>query len=129
MADDLKKNGCVEKKSLILEPQKIKEEFYMDWIRGLWDADGGISYIKKSNRWQSCLTSTKNVCNFFIEQLDINTKPFLEHRCSNTYRVQFNGRLNVLDKMNKIYKNDSAIIYLDRKYKLYKELLKTTLQQ
>lgn len=129
IADDLKNNGCVEKKSLILEPPKIKEELYMDWIRGLWDADGGLSYIKKSNRWQSYLTSTKSVCNFFIEQLNINTKPFLEHRCSNTYRVHFNGRLNVLDKMNKIYKNDSATIYLDRKYKLYKELLKTTLQQ
>ena len=129
IAEDLKKHGCVERKSLILEPPKIKEEFYYDWIRGLWDADGGISYLIKSNRWQSYLTSTKPVCDFFIKQLNINTKPFLEHRCNNTYRVHFNGRLNVLDKMNKIYKNDSAIIYLDRKYELYKKLLETTLQQ
>ena len=129
IAEDLKKHGCVERKSLILEPSKIKEEFYYDWIRGLWDADGGISYLVKSNRWQSYLTATKPICDFFIKQLNLNTKPFLEHRCSNTYRVHFNGRLNVLDKMNKIYRNDSATIYLDRKYELYKKLLETTLQQ
>lgn len=127
-AEDLKKLGCVERKSLVLKPPHIPEEFYFDWLRGLWDADGGVSYVKQSNRWQSYLTSTKEVCDFFIEQLDINTKPFLEHNCENTYRVHFNGRLNVLDKLNKMYRNNTAKIFLERKHDLYEQLL-ATLQQ
>lgn len=128
MSEDLKKLGCVERKSLILKVPNIDEKFYYDWLRGLWDADGGVSYIKRTNRWYSYLTSTKEVCDFFISVLNINTKSFKEHRCENTYRVSFNGRLNVFDKLNKLYRNGKATIYLDKKHVLF-EKLKSTLQQ
>ena len=127
MVEDLKKLGCTERKSLTLDIPKIKPEYYYDWLRGLWDADGGISYLEKSNRWQAYLTGTKSVCDFFIKVLNINTKSFKEHRCEETYRVHFNGRLNVLEKMNLLYKNNTATIFLDRKHKKYEQLL-TTLQ-
>lgn len=129
MAEDLKKWGCVERKSLILKVPSIDENLICDWLRGLFDANGGISYVKKANRWQSYLTSTKEVCDFYISFLGINTKPFKEHRCkNNTYRVHFNGRLSVLKKLNVLYRQNTATIYLDRKYALYQQLL-STLQQ
>ena len=128
MTEDLKKWGCFERKSLVLKVPSIDENLMCDWLRGLFDADGGISYGKKA-RWQSYLTSTKEVCDFYVSFLDINTKPFKEHRCkNNTYRVHFSGRKTVLKKLNILYRQNTATIYLDRKYALYQQLL-STLQQ
>ena len=125
--EDLIKLGCVEKKSLTLKPyEKIPQKYIFDYIRGYWDGDGGISYSKKSNRWQAYCTSTKEMLNFFIKQLNLNVKPFLEHKCNNTYRIHFNGRINVYNKMSLLYKN--ANIFLDRKYQLFLQLQETMLQ-
>ena len=125
--EDLIKLGCCERKSLILKPCVfIPEEYIFDYIRGYWDGDGGISYSEKSNRWQAYCTSTKEMLDFFVKKMEINTKPFLEHRCKNTYRIHFNGRINVYKKMFLLY-ND-ATIYLDRKKQLFDKLQKTMLQ-
>ena len=64
--------------------------------------------------------------NFFIKQLNLNVKPFLDHKCNNTYRIHFNGRINVYNKMSLLYKN--ANIFLDRKYQLFLQLQETMLQ-
>lgn len=123
---DLQKWGITERKSLsLLPPLAIPEEFHYDWIRGYYDGDGGISYSKKSNRWQSYFTSTKEVLLWIRGKLEITCYPFLEHRCLQTYRLHFNGRLSVMTKLNKIYKNNTATIFLDRKYQLYLKLLST----
>lgn len=125
--EDLISLGCTEKKSLTLTPcDKVPEEYIYDYIRGYWDGDGGISYSIKDNRWQAYCTSTKEMLNFFIKKMQINTKPFLEHRCSNTYRIHFNGRINIYNKMSLLY--DKATIYLDRKNNLYLQLKQTMLQ-
>ena len=63
---------------------------------------------------------------FFVQQLNLNTKPFLEHRCKQTYRIHFNGRINVYNKMSLLYKN--ANIFLDRKYQLFLKLQESMLQ-
>lgn len=125
--EDLISLGCTEKKSLTITPcDKVPVEFIYDYIRGYWDGDGGISYSAKNNRWQAYCTSTKEMLSFFIEKMQINTKPFLEHRCLNTYRIHFNGRINVYNKMSLLY--DKATIYLDRKKELYLQLKQTMLQ-
>ena len=127
LAEDLKKLGCTERKSLTLTPnKKIPENLVYAYIRGYWDGDGGLSYSAKNNRWHAYCTSTKEMLNFFIEKMQINTTPFLEHRCSKTYRISFNGRINVYKKMSLLY--DNATIFLDRKRELYLKLKETMLQ-
>ena len=127
MAEDLKKLGVIERKSLILTPPegKIPEEYYFDWIRGFFDGDGGISYSQKNNQWQSYVNSTKEVLEWIREKLDLNTKPFNQQhygKKDNVWRLHFNGRKNIYKAWNKMYHNDSATIYLDRKYEKYKLL-------
>lgn len=127
LCEDLISLGCVENKTLILKPcNKVPEEFIYDYIRGYWDGDGGISYSEKNNRWQAYCTSTKEMLEFFIKKMNINTNPFLEHNCSHTYRIHFNGRINVFKKMSLLYENST--IHLDRKKKLYLNLKETMLQ-
>lgn len=128
MYQDLVALGCIENKSLVLTPcQDIPEQFIFDYIRGYWDGDGGISYSQKSNRWQAYCTSTKEMLTFIAEKINLKQKPFLEHRCKNTYRISFNGRINVYKKLSLLYEN--ATIFLDRKKELYDQLAKTMLQQ
>ena len=124
--EDLIKLGCCERKSLILKPcEAVPQEYVFDYIRGYWDGDGGISYSSKNNRWQAYCTSTKEMLDFFVEKMEITTKPFLEHRCQQTYRIHFNGRINVYKKMSLLYNN--ATIFLDRKKQLFDKLKETML--
>lgn len=127
IAEDIKKLGITERKSLTLKPpiNLIPEEFYLDWIRGYFDGDGGISYSVKDNRWQSYANSTKEVLNWIVEILELNVKPFNQKhygKLDNVWRIHFNGRINVYKAWNKMYHNDKATIFLDRKYKKYQLL-------
>lgn len=127
MAEDIKKYGIEERKSLILRPPVglIPEQFYLDWIRGYFDGDGGISYSQKDNRWQSYANSTKEVLEWIVKILEINTKPFNQKhygKLDNVWRIHFNGRINVYKAWNKMYHDDKATIYLDRKYQKYQLL-------
>ena len=128
MAQDLRSHGIVENKSLILQPPSIPEKFEMDWIRGFFDGDGGLSYSEKNNRWQSYANSTKEVLYWICKKLELNTKPFPQKhhgKFDNVWRIHFNGRINVYKAWNKIYDQDEATIYLERKFQLYKKLKET----
>ena len=127
MAEDLKRLGIEERKTLTLKPpiNLIPEKYYLDWIRGYFDGDGGISYSKKNNRWQSYANSTKEVLNWIVSILELNTKPFNQKhygKLDNVWRIHFNGRINIYKAWNKMYRNNTATIYLDRKYKKYQLL-------
>lgn len=124
MAQDLKNKGIVEHKSLVLKPPigLIPEKFYLDWIRGYFDGDGGISYSEKSNRWQSYANSTKEVLEWIVEILNLNTRPFQQQhygKKDNVWRIHFNGRINVYNAWNKMYHNDTATVFLKRKHDKY----------
>lgn len=127
MVEDLKKLGIIERKSLCLTPPEflIPEKYYLDWIRGYFDGDGGLSYSEKDNRWQSYVNSTKDVLKWIVKILELNTKPFQQKhygKFDNVWRVHFNGRINVYKAWNKMYKDNTAKIYLERKYQKYQQL-------
>lgn len=126
MSNDLQRWGIVPNKTLILQPPNIPEEFEIDWIRGYFDGDGGLSYSAKSNRWQSYANSTKEVLEWICEKLELNTKPFNQQhygKLDNVWRIHFNGRLNVKRVWTKLYRDNQATIYLERKHDLYKKIV------
>jgi hypothetical protein len=53
LAKDLVKLGGKERKSLDIDFPNIPEEFLPDFIRGLWDGDGCISYNKRAKAYSS----------------------------------------------------------------------------
>lgn len=128
MAEDLKKHGIVENKTLILQPSNIPSEFEFDWIRGYFDGDGGLSYSKQNNRWQSYANSTKEVLEWICAKLQLNTKPFQQKhygKVDNVYRIHFSGRVNVYKVWNKLMKDNTVHTFLNRKYNLYLKLRDT----
>lgn len=122
--EDLIKLGCYNKKSLILifpSEEIVPLEFQKDFIRGYFDGDGAISYTTKTCHITFCGTYEflLGVKEFF----NLTHFPLHDSRKDNNkniYYLGFGGNLQVLDKMNKIYKN--ATIYLPRKYKIFQKL-------
>lgn len=116
--------GCVPKKSLTLKFPKISIFFSKDlirhFIRGYFDGDGCISYNNKSHTEMSIsLLGTKD----FLEELQRNLPLEKENKIykeknKKVYQLSFQ-RSRGIYILNYLYKD--AKIYLDRKYKRYKE--------
>jgi len=69
---DLAEYNIVPKKTYSFNfPQKLKKEYYRDFIRGYFDGDGSISTAGSSIRWQLCSYGKdvlQKVIDFFEEQ-------------------------------------------------------------
>lgn len=63
IVEDLKKTGCINKKSLVLTFPKIKDELMHHFVRGYFDGDGCISSPERSISVQ--IVGTKN----FLESI------------------------------------------------------------
>lgn len=111
IVSDLQKLGVFKKENRKQIPN-IDKKFLPDFIRGLFDSDGGIY----KNRLDLC--GSYEVCKFVQETLiekcgASHTKIFFH---TNTYRVHFAvNRLNIIRYLYPA--NIDKNIYLDRKYK------------
>ena len=118
---DLIKQGCVPKKSLILKfPTEEQVPFYLmkHFIRGYFDGDGW--FTNTPDCFQVGLIGTSDFINGFLNVVDnINktNKLFDVHRIDGAKRYIFGAYQDVLNFLNWIYKD--ANIYLDRKYEHY----------
>jgi len=71
---DLVNLGIVEDKSKILEVPKIEEKYYRDWIRGYFDGDGSISYIKKRKQITGeFFSASEKIIQFIVENIPEST--------------------------------------------------------
>lgn len=119
--DDLKKLGCVEKKSLILTfPNKnqVPEEYIYHFIRGYFDGDGSVTNY--NNYYNINFVGTEN----FIKQL---SKYFeggsilKDKRKDNSWYFNLGGNLQVLKAYHLMY--DNATRFMQRKYNKFQPLL------
>lgn len=122
MIKDLERYGIGAKKSLTLLPPLIDKKFYIPFIRGYFDGDGGISThrVKKRKDMLQCaivILSTLEVCTWIKNILeDDGFSPKITKRFKNDiniWNVQINGNYNVMKFYEMYYKGKSLI--LDRK--------------
>lgn len=122
---DLIKQGCVPKKSLILKfPTEQQVPFYLirHFIRGYFDGDGW--FTNTSECFQVGIIGTQDFINGFlqvIENINKSNKIFDVHRSDGAKRYVFGAYQDILNFLNWIYKD--ANIYLDRKYEHYLDFL------
>ena len=120
--DDLKKLGCVERKSLILTfptEQQVPSQYVYDFIRGYFDGDGSISQY--NNEYHVSIVGTEN----FINKLSTYFKGgsvFKDKRKNNSWYFSLNGNLQIINFYHLLY--DNATRYLQRKYQKFQSLLK-----
>lgn len=105
-------------------PQKLKKEYYIDFIRGYFDGDGSVSTAGAGIRFQICgyrLGVLKEIIKFF-EECGIPTVKILERKNGeNTlYYFQY-STVSTRNIFNVLYYDDCFC--LPRKYKKYISLL------
>lgn len=121
--DDLKKLGCVESKSLILDfptEEQVPKEYIYDFIRGYFDGDGSISFDKKRQIFYISFTGTEN----FIKTLStffVGGSVLRDKRKKNSWYFNLGGNLQVLQAYRLMY--DDARRYLQRKYNIFQILV------
>lgn len=119
--EDLKKLGCVEKKSLILDfpnENQVPEKYLRHFIRGYFDGDGSITSF--NNKYNISITGTEN----FIKKLySVINKGciFSDKRKKNSWYLNIGGNLQVLEFYHFLY--DDATRYMKRKYDKFQNLL------
>ena len=120
MAFDLIDKGVVQRKSLILEPPKIDEQYELPFILGYFDGDGSI-YKTKQNEWGISIEGTKEILewiNKILKISDVLSKRYDDDK--NNYYIRCGGINKPYQIMKKLY--DSVDVHLERKYNIYNEL-------
>lgn len=121
MSDDLTQHGVPPKKSLILKPPIIDEQYYLPYICGYFDGDGSISKTSQCNNYLISIQGTKEILEWINSILNISEK--LETRKKNnknSYYIRCGGTNKPYKILNQLY--NSCETHLDRKYELYKNL-------
>lgn len=122
--NDLEKYGIVPNKTYLTKGlfiDKIPEEFQKDYIRGLFDGDGGISFTgnirEVSCNFTSHFYETVQDFQFFIDS-KINKEKHNKIAISKgKCRASWRGRQQTLKILSWLY--DDSKVYLKRKYDKY----------
>lgn len=127
--------GMIPQKTFKLQfPEWLDKTLYNHFIRGYFDGDGSIGFYKTKNKkaslnFKSARFSLVSTDNFLDKIQDIlnnelnirkrKLKTRFPERLNNTRILDLGGNKQVKKIMDYLYKN--ATVYLDRKFKKYKE--------
>ncbi len=138
-ANKLRELGYNNHKSYNLEfPEFLDKNLIPHFLRSFIEGDGSIIYVKGGNNLYVSFCSTNKFCqqfkSFIKKELDINV--FIEpikrdidgnKNISKTHsRAVINGNCNSLKFLNYIY--SGAFLYMNRKYKYFKNVVKILLK-
>ena len=120
--------GCVPRKSLVLKFPKIDISLYRHFIRGYFDGDGSITVSSREDVFYNQAILASGSESFIISIIDIiknsilpeyNQIPY-KSKNANIYSITFKNKY-FYTFMDWLYKD--ATIYLDRKYRRYKNAM------
>lgn len=123
--NDLKKLGCVERKSNVLNaPENIPKELVRHFIRGFFDGDGGV-HLYNQKRCKVTLTSTNDFCSWIGQVL--KSSGIIENiyidKCYNniTHVINIHKKSEIKKFHDYIY--EDANFYLIRKKETFDSFL------
>lgn len=122
MAQDLINKGVVPKKSLILKPPNIEEEFYLPYILGYFDGDGSIHQFNNNREFGISIQGTKEILEWILSVLN-QPNTSLEKRYAdgkNSFYIRWGGIQKVYNILKPLY--ESVNCNLSRKYEIFKIL-------
>lgn len=125
---DLQKFGIVPNKTYSEDycfPHLLKEEFYLDYIRGLFDGDGSVKITGVSPTFQIDVGRyeiAQEIISYFNKN-DIELKiSYLPKKNVTIYRVYGYGKEKLLKIYNLLYSSSSEL-FLSRKKEKFQEIL------
>lgn len=121
MAYDLIDKNIVPRKSLILKPPKIDEQYYLPYIMGYFDGDGSIYKTGKNHlEFGIEFIGSLETISWINQVLNLNAKLEKRNVDKETYHIRCGGIQKPYSIIKPIF--NSVDIHLDRKYLLFQEL-------
>lgn len=125
---DLSKYNIVPNKTYVVQhlPTNIPKEYLKDYIRGLIDGDGSISFDETKSKdvtlhftsyHESIAKDFQNLIDKFLIQKNNSNKLYF----TSAWHCQWRGYQQVTKILDMVYKD--ADLYIDRKYNSYLQLL------
>lgn len=116
---DLVELGCIPNKSLNLTKiPNIPRDYVSHFIRGYFDGDGSLHYLKATNNYRISFVGTFDFLNDIQKELQTNVS--LHYGSSGkAYMLQISGRKQVERVLNYIYQDSTESMRLNRKYQTY----------
>lgn len=124
----LRQYGLKNRKSFCEEFPNINSDFIPDYIRGLFDGDGSICYLRKTGKMRINMIATENILSavqdFLIKTLHLSKTKFsvvAEENENKICKMYINRNQDQLNFLRLIYKNSSTATRLSRKFNLAKK--------
>lgn len=121
---DLCKWGCVPNKTFLINKiPNIPRDYVSHFLRGYFDGDGSLHYLKSTNNFRISFTCGSVE---FLEdiQKELGTSLSIRNeKGTNSNYLQISGRHQVERILNYLYKDSAESTRLDRKYDLYLQCL------
>ena len=120
---DLIKWGCIPQKSLLLNKiPNIPRDYIPHFIRGYFDGDGSLHYLKGTDSYRISFIGTKEFLSDVQKELQTNVT-LQGNIAGRAYVLQIAGRKQVERILNYLYNNSQESNRLDRKYQKYLDCL------
>lgn len=121
---DLCKWGCVPNKTFLINKiPNIPRDYVSHFLRGYFDGDGSLHYLKSTNNFRISFTCGSVE---FLEdiQKELGTSLSIRNeKGTHSNYLQISGRHQVERILNYLYKDSTESTRLDRKYDLYLQCL------
>jgi hypothetical protein len=116
LCDNLSNLECTKNKSFTIKFPKIQTELHKHLIRGFFDGDGCISFVKKYNRKTFTIVSASEVFidkiqNILNNELNIN---LYKTKRKNIFIIQTNKKESIKKLFEYLY--SESTVHLERKY-------------
>lgn len=120
---DLIKWGCIPQKSLLINKiPNIPRDYVSHFLRGYFDGDGNLHYLRGTNNYRISFVGTKDFLNDIQKELQTNVS-LQSNIAGKTYVLQIAGRRQVERILNYLYNNSKENNRLNRKYQKYLDCL------
>lgn len=120
---DLIKWGCIPQKSLLINKiPNIPRDYVSHFLRGYFDGDGSLYYLRGTNNYRISFVGTKDFLNDIQKELQTNVS-LQSNIAGKAYVLQIAGRRQVERILNYLYNNSKENNRLNRKYQKYLDCL------
>ena len=120
---DLIKWGCIPQKSLLINKiPNIPRDYVSHFLRGYFDGDGSLHYLRGTNNYRISFVGTKDFLNDIQKELQTNVS-LQSNIAGKAYVLQIAGRKQVERILNYLYDNSKENNRLNRKYQKYLDCL------
>ena len=136
LVSDLRAFGIEPRKSWTSTFPDIKEEYYSHFLRGLFDGDGSICFLKKNNSPRFSIIGSENLIKV-VQKILCNKCGVPENKLSlcqeknnnKIIKILYGGRFHIIKILDFLYSDSDNSTRLNRKYMKYIKVKKIPIKE